>query len=66
MTNKTISKRRKTSKKTIKTKQANKRSKTLMSLKDRSMGTRMALRKSLKEKRKAMKKSTFTAVVLEC
>ena len=66
LTNKTTSKRRKTSKKTIKTKQVNKRSKTLMSLKDRSMGPRMALKKSLKEKKKAMKKSTFTAVELEC
>lgn len=66
LTNKTISKRRKTSKKTIKTKQANKRSKTTMSLGDRSMGQRMALGKSPKQMRKTMKKSQFTAVVQEC
>ena len=66
LTNKTISKRRKTSKKTIKTKQANKRSKTTMSLRVRSMGQRMALGKSPKQMRKTMKKSQFTAVALEC
>ena len=66
MTNKTISKRRKTSKKTIKTKQANKRSKTTMSLEDRSMGQRTALGKSPKQMRKTMKKSQFTAVAQEC
>ena len=66
LTNKTISKRRKTSKKTIKTKQANKRSKTTMSLRVRSMGQRMALGKSPKQMRKTMKKSQFTAVVQEC
>ena len=64
--NKTISKTRKTSKKTIKTKQANKRSRITMSLKDKSMGQRMALRKSPKETRKTMTKSQFTAVVLVC
>ena len=63
---KTISKRRKTSKKTIKTKQANKRNKTTMSLRVRSMGQRMALVKSLKQTRKSMMKSQFTAVVLAC
>ena len=63
---KTISKRRKTSKKTIKTKQANKRNKTTMSLRVRSMGQRMALVKSLKQTRKSMTKSQFTAVVLAC
>ena len=66
LTNKTISKRRKTSKKTIKTKQANKRSKTTMSLEDRSMGQRTALGKSPKQMRKTMKKSQFTAVAQEC
>ena len=63
---KTISKRRKTSKKTIKTKQANKRNKTTMSLRVRSMGQRTALVKSLKQTRKSMMKSQFTAVVLAC
>ena len=66
LTNKTISKRRKTSKKTIKTKQANKRSKTTMSLEDRSMGQRTVLGKSPKQMRKTMKKSQFTAVAQEC
>ena len=66
LTIKTISKRRKTSKKMIKTKQANKRNKTTMSPRDRSMGQRMALEKSLKQTRKSMMKSQFTAVALEC
>ena len=66
LTTKTISKRRKTSKKMIKTKQANKRNKTTMSPRDRSMGQRMALGKSLKQTRKSMMKSQFTAVALEC
>ena len=66
MTIKTISKRRKTSKKTIKTKQANKRNKTTMSLRDRSMGQRTTLGKSPKQMRKTMKKSQFTAVAQEC
>ena len=66
LTIKTISKRRKTSKKMIKTKQANKRNKTTMSPRDRSMGQRMVLGKSLKQTRKSMMKSQFTAVALEC
>lgn len=66
LTIKTISKRRKTSKKMIKTKQANKRNKTTMSPRDRSMGLRMVLGKSLKQTRKSMMKSQFTAVALEC
>ena len=66
LTIKTISKRRKTSKKMIKTKQANKRNKTTMSLRDRSMGQRMVLGKSLKQTKKTTMKSQFTAVALEC
>ena len=66
LTIKTISKRRKTSKKMIKTKQANKRNKTTMSPRDRSMGLRMVLGKSLKQTRKSTMKSQFTAVALEC